>query len=204
MFDACRKITHPAEGIYGIRFSKGRGESWHWVTFLWSAGGDVMSYDAAKDEWTATFDSDEAVTALDFYVRLTSEHWRDPLDGRDRYGYATKETDSSQKWDLGQIGFFPTYIDARLFATIDPDIVGMVPVPKGYPDKNGVRHRGGELNSRMQGIFAGKDWRLVGFVIVPTVRPDGGHFEPSPAVVVCGNVVFCFFRRVFSIRRSGL
>ena len=157
LFDACRKITHPAEGTYGIRFGKGKDESWYWVTFLWSAGGDVMAYDAEKDEWTATFDSDEAVTALDFYVRLTSEHWRDPLDGRDRYGYATKETDSDQKWELGQIGFFPTYIDARLFATIDPDTVGMVPVPLGYPDKNGVRHRGGELNSRMQGIFAGCD-----------------------------------------------
>ncbi|MBR3648739.1 MAG: extracellular solute-binding protein, partial [Victivallales bacterium] len=157
LFDACRKITHPAEGTYGIRFGKGKDESWYWVTFLWSAGGDVMAYDAEKDEWTATFDSDEAVTALDFYVRLTSEHWRDPLDGRDRFGYATKETDSDQKWELGQIGFFPTYIDARLFATIDPDTVGMVPVPLGYPDKNGVRHRGGELNSRMQGIFAGCD-----------------------------------------------
>lgn len=157
LFDACRKVTHPAEGIYGIRFGKGKDESWYWVTFLWSAGGEVMVYDEAEDEWKATFDSDEAVTALDFYVRLTSEHWRDPLDGRDRYGYATKETDSGHKWDLGQIAFFPTYIDARLFATIDPDVVGMVPVPRGYPGKDGVRHRGGELNSRMQGIFAGCD-----------------------------------------------
>ena len=157
LFDACKKLTHPAEGIYGLRLGKGKGESWYWVTFLWSAGGEAMMYDEEKDEWAATFDSDEAVTALDFYVRLTTEHWRDPKDGRDRYGYATKETDSGQKWELGQIGFYPAYIDARLFATIDPDVVGMVPVPKGYPDKNGVRHRGGELNSRMQGIFAGCD-----------------------------------------------
>lgn len=157
LFDACKKLTKPAEGIYGIRLGKGKAESWYWVTFLWSAGGEAMEYDAEKDEWSATFDSDEAATALDFYIRLTTEHWVDPADGKDRYGYATKETDSGQKWELGQIGFYPAYIDARLFATIDPDVVGMVAVPWGYPDKNGVRHRGGELNSRMQGIFAGCD-----------------------------------------------
>lgn len=150
----CRRLTNPKEGIYGIALGKGLSESWFWVTFLWSAGGEVMAYDDATDSWRACFDTDEAVTALDFYLRLTAEHWRDE-DGRDRHGYAMKEAGTGKKWDDGQIAFYPAYIDERLFQTINPDLVGMVPVPRGYPDARGVRHRGGELNSRMQGIFSG-------------------------------------------------
>ncbi len=154
LFDYCRALTNPKEGIYGIRLGKGPSESWYWVTFLWSAGGDAMVYDAASDKWNVCFDSDEATTALDFYLRLTAEHWVDE-EGRDRYGYATKESEDAKKWELGQIGFYPAYIDERVFQTINPDLVGMVAVPLGYPDKNGVRHRGGEINARMRGIFSG-------------------------------------------------
>lgn len=150
----CRKVTDPKSGTYGIIFGKGEAESWYWVTFLWSAGADAMKYDEATDSWSSCFDTDEAVTALDFYLRLTAEHWVDET-GRDRYGYATKEASDRKKWDLGEIAFNPAYVDERLFQTINPDLVGMVAVPQGYPDKNGVRHRGGELNSRMQGIFSG-------------------------------------------------
>lgn len=156
LFDACRKLTDPAKGTYGIRFRSGKDESWFWITFLWSAGGEAMVYNETTDQWRATFDSQAAAVALDFYIRLNTERWTDPNDpSKIRYGYATKEAQGQQKWDLGQIGFMPAYIDEHLFATIEPDIVGMVAVPYGYPDPNGVRHRGGELNSRMQGIFAG-------------------------------------------------
>jgi multiple sugar transport system permease protein len=153
-FADCKKLTNPKEGTYGARFGKGKSESWYWVTFLWSAGGEAMVYDKEKDEWRAAFDSHAGAVALEFYTRLCSEHWVDE-DGKDRYGYAYKETEAGQKWELGQIGFYPSYIDEKLFSTINPDITGMVAVPRGYPDKNGVRHRGGELNSRMQGLFAG-------------------------------------------------
>ena len=152
-FAACKKLTDPQRGTYGARFGKGKSESWYWVTFLWSAGGEAMMYNAEKDEWRASFDSRAAAVALEFYTRICNEHWVDEI-GRNRYGYAYKETEAGQKWELGQIGFYPAYIDEKLFSTINPDITGMVAVPLGYPDENGVRHRGGELNSRMQGLFA--------------------------------------------------
>ena len=152
----CKRLTDPERGTYGMLLGRGQQESWYWISFLWSAGGDVMHYDQKTDEWSAVFGSDEAVTALDFYLRLTTERWVD-RNNVTRYGYATKETANSKKWDLGQIGFVASYLDERLFSTINPDLVGMVPVPKGYPDQNGVRHRGAEINSRMQGIFAGCD-----------------------------------------------
>lgn len=154
LLEYCRRVTDPKEGIYGILLGKGADESWYWTTFLWSAGGEAMRYDETSDQWSACFDTEEAVTALDFYLRLTAEHWTDS-DGRDRYGYAMREAGGGRKWEDGQIAFMPAYIDERLFQTIQPDLVGMVPVPRGYPDAKGVRHRGGELNSRMQGIYSG-------------------------------------------------
>lgn len=149
LYQACKKIADPGQGRYGIAFGRGPHESWYWVTFLWSAGGEVMEYDEATDEWRACFDTPEAAAAVEFYTRLCSEVWYDKENKR-RYGYAAKEADTYRKWDQGQIGFMSTYIDEKLFSTINPDLVGMVPVPIG-PGGN----RGGELNSRMQGIFSG-------------------------------------------------
>lgn len=147
---ACRRVTDPAAGTYGIQFSRGPAESFHWVTYLWSAGGEVMVQDEQTGEWSAVFDSPAAATALDFYTRLCTEPWVD-TNGRTRYGYAAKDASQiGQKWALGQIAFQAAYIDEQVFATINPDTTGMVPVPIG---PTGLR--GAELNSRMQGLFAG-------------------------------------------------
>jgi multiple sugar transport system permease protein len=147
--DACRRITDPARGIYGLGMGRGLHESWYWVTFLWSAGGDVLDYDEERDEWRAVFDTPEAAVALDFYTRLSAEPWTD-AQGKRRYGYAYKETDKNHKWERGEIGMVFEYVDEKLFATINPDVTGMVPVPRG-PGGG----RGAELNSRMMGLFAG-------------------------------------------------
>ena len=155
LYDACKKVTDPAIGNYGIAFGRGKTESWYWVSYLWSAGGKAMEFNETTGEWRAAFDSREAALALDFYTRLATEHWVDE-EGRDRYGYATKETDRYQKWDLGQIAFMESYIEEKLMATINPDVTGMVPVPLG---PSGTR--GAELNSRMQGIFAGVESPVV-------------------------------------------
>ncbi len=152
----CKKLTDPVRGTYGVRLGKGQQESWYWVSFLWSAGGEVMERDEKTDTWRAVFDSKEAVTALDYYLRLTTERWID-RNNVTRYGYATKEAEGGQKWELGQVGFMPAYLSERVFSTINPDLVGMAPVPLGYPDENGVRHRGSEINAGMNAIFAGCD-----------------------------------------------
>lgn len=149
LYDACKKITDTEKGTYGISFGKGIDESWNWVTFLWSAGGEVMSYDKTKDEWQAVFASKAGAEALDFYTKICAEPWRSK-DGKLHFGYATKEHDRWQKWQLGQVGFMQQYIDEKMFSKINPDVTGMVAVPLGPGG-----HRGGEINSRMQGLFAG-------------------------------------------------
>jgi ABC-type sugar transport system permease subunit len=119
------------------------------VTFLWSAGGEVMEYDEDTDEWRCVFGSREAAVALDYYIRISTEKWTDPL-GNVHRGYSSRDSaDSYAQWDRGEIGMMLNYIDEKLFSTINPEITGMVPVPLG---PTGIR--GGELNSKMMGLFA--------------------------------------------------
>jgi len=154
LYEACRKITDPKRSIYGLLLGRGKHESWYWMTFLWSAGGEVMTYDEQKDQWRCVFDSEAAAKALDFYTRISSERWVD-AEGKVRRGYAYKESQNWAKWNDGQIAMCMGYILGNVFATINPEVTGMVPVPLGPPDANGKRIRAGELNSQMMGIFSG-------------------------------------------------
>jgi multiple sugar transport system permease protein len=131
-----------------LAVNRGVEESYHWLGFLWSAGGDVMRYDAGSDEWSACFATDAGARALDFYVRLLAEPWRD-RHGALRFGYVTRES-ASRKWSMGQVAFIQAYIDTQMFQSINPDLIGMVAVPKG-PD--GMR--GGEINAKMRGLYSG-------------------------------------------------
>jgi len=150
MLDAARRLTDPAAGTYGLQLARAKHEAWYWVTYLWSAGGEVMVYDEPSDRWRCVFGTREAALALDFYTRLSAERWVD-AHGVVRRGYSTKDaSDAWVKWDRGEVGMALAYIDERLFATINPEVTGMVPVPLGPGG-----HRGGELNSRMMALFAG-------------------------------------------------
>ncbi len=156
LYEACRKITKPQEGITGILLGRGKHESYHWATFLWSMGGDDMVYDPQTDDWRCTFDSRAAAIALDFYQRLTLERWTDD-NGRPQRGYSTRDTIgrvAESQWSDGKVGMTTAYIDEKLFSRINPDVTGMVPVSLGFPDENGKRIRGGVLNSGMFGLFS--------------------------------------------------
>ena len=146
---ACRAIADPASGTYAIGLSRGKHESYLWLPFLWGAGGEALEYDPASRRWIAAFDSPEAARALDFYLRITSEPWRDSL-GRLRRGYAIKDpSEANLKWQRGQLGMRFSYLDDQLFANLNPDLTGMAPMPVGPAS------RGTEINSRMLAIFAG-------------------------------------------------
>ncbi|MBU0679757.1 MAG: extracellular solute-binding protein [Verrucomicrobia bacterium] len=146
---ACRKLTDPANGIYAIRFGRGKHESWYWTTFLWSMGADVLEYDEDANRWDVVFDTPAAAEALDYYTMLCTEPWTD-AEGKRRYGYAYKDpSEAYVKWERGEIAMAMGYIDEKVFATINPDVTGMAPVPIG---PTGLR--GGELNSRMMGLFS--------------------------------------------------
>ncbi len=150
LMSACKKLTNPDKGTYGIVLGRGKHESWFWVSFLWAAGGEVMEYNETTDQWRCTFDSPQAAEALDFYVRLSAEKWTDK-EGKVRRGYSSKESSESwPKWDKGEIGMLYAYIDEKMFSQIDPEVTGLAPVPFGPTGK-----RGGEINCMMAGLFSG-------------------------------------------------
>ncbi|MCS7048048.1 MAG: extracellular solute-binding protein [Verrucomicrobiae bacterium] len=150
MYQAARKIADPARGRYAIYFPSGKHESWNWVTFLWSAGGEVMVYDEEQDQWRCTFNGPGGVEALEFSTRLSAERWVD-AGGRVRRGCVYKDPrDGYVKWDRGENGMIVGYISERVFATINPELTGMVPVLLGPTGQ-----RAAELSSQMMGLFAG-------------------------------------------------
>lgn len=162
---ACKKICNTAPGRYGFRLPKGIKEAYRFSDFLWSGGGKVMTFDKKKNSWQAVYDTKETVVALDFYLKLTSEKWRDKWNTA-RVGYVYKNTDSI-KWDQGDIGFNSTYLDEEMFSTINPDLVGIVPVPRG---PGGISSS--QINCTMLGLFGGiKDpavrdaaWEYMNFI----------------------------------------
>jgi len=148
-YQACRNIADPANGVYALGLSRGKHESYLWMPFLWGAGAEALVFDDHENRWRAVFDTPEAAEALDFYIRLTTEPWVDS-GGRPRRGYAIKDTaEISMKWRRGQLGMIFSYIDQRVFANLNPDLTGIVPLPLGPVG------RGTEINSRMMGLFAG-------------------------------------------------
>src|SRR5262249_9698630 len=48
----CRKIHVAVPGAYGMAFSPSGDESWSFMSFLWSAGGEAMK-DVSTNEWRA-------------------------------------------------------------------------------------------------------------------------------------------------------
>lgn len=147
----CKRMTDPKRGRYGMTLVAGKHESWGWMSFLWSAGGDAMVYDAETDQWRCVFDSPEATTALDFYVTLATERWTDD-EGRVQRGYAYQGTgyDNGARWERGDIAMEFGTIGDQVFSKINPELVGMAPLPLG---PTGVR--GGEFNAGLLGLFAG-------------------------------------------------
>lgn len=179
LLQAARTLTQPEKGIYGIFLQRGKQEAWYWLTFLWSAGGDVMTVDPETDQWTCIFDSPEAAVALDFYIRLCAEKWID-TNGEIRRGYSAKDVlQATTKWNRGEIGMMFAYIDEKLFADINPEVTGMAPVPMG---PTGLR--GGELNSKMMGLFSG--------IREPAVRDAAWEymrFYDSPDSLACKTAI---------------
>jgi multiple sugar transport system permease protein len=146
LFEFAKRLSDPGRGRYGIAVGAGQHASWDWMAYLWSAGGEAI---VKRDgEWVAAFDTDEAVTALEFYLKLTMERWTD-TDGKRQIGYALRAGDNNA-WTEGRLGMMCPYLDDKSIGQgIDPSVVGIAPFPRG---PTGLR--GTELNCMMMGVFS--------------------------------------------------
>ncbi|WFB36320.1 extracellular solute-binding protein [Kiritimatiellota bacterium B12222] len=148
LLSASRKLTDPGQGRYAVRLVRGNDESYHFMTFLWSAGGAFMTMDPETGEWSLAYDSPEAAAALDFYLTMTTEPWVD-AQGVPRRGYAYQDVAGAWgKWQRGEIAMTQGYMDEEMFNVINPELTGLAPMPLG---PTGIR--GSEINNRMLSLF---------------------------------------------------
>jgi multiple sugar transport system permease protein len=138
------RLTVPERGQYGIALYGGPQASWYFLNFLYSAGGQAVRRDP-DGQWRAVFDDRAAVAALQFYQKLMRTKWK--RGGKDYQGVAYRSTEVYTKWNLGQIGMDFMYLSDDLMANVNPNLVGIAPVPKGPAGL-----RGSELNCTMYGI----------------------------------------------------
>ncbi|MDD5688420.1 MAG: extracellular solute-binding protein [Elusimicrobia bacterium] len=142
-----RKITDPDKGIYGTEFVNEGIASWYFYFLLLSAGGKAVVQNE-KGEWRAVFNTPEAVDAVYFYTRIIQEPF--VKNGKTVYGAAFNDKDMNTKWGAGKIGMRIFYFNPDTIAEVDPQFIGICPVPKG---PTGLR--GSELNAGSLAIFSG-------------------------------------------------
>lgn len=156
LYEYARRLTRFENKTYGLFAPWGTMDtSWDFITYLWSAGGEAVVQDE-NDQWRAAFDSDEAVEALLFYLKLTASKWTDSSD-KPHEGVVLRSGVDSKAWEEGRLGINVMYLDEKSIGRgIDPSLIGIAPVPLGH---TGLR--GSEVNCWMMGIFAGqKDKRV--------------------------------------------
>ena len=155
LVEFAKKINAADPRNKGLVLNNGQQSAWNLMNFLWSTGGEAVE-EVAPNEWRATFNSEAALDAFEFYYRLT------------------RGEEIATRGDIAQlsagggarrIGMQFSYIGAD--SRMDPNLWGFGAVPKG---PTGLR--GAEINSTMLGIFAGvKDpkvrdaaWRYIEFM----------------------------------------
>jgi multiple sugar transport system permease protein len=145
--ETARRLANPSKGIYALGFATGSQAAYSMFTFLCSAGARVVEQQA-DGSWRAAFDSEAAVDAFAFVDALQRE--RVARDGREG-PIVYRGADINARWEIGQIGILFGYLGSGRFTGINPQLIGVAPVPRG---PNGLSSA--EVNARMYGIFAGQ------------------------------------------------
>lgn len=151
LYNYARRLSDPSRKRYGMMLLGGEHAAWDFMPYLTSVGAQAVALDK-NGQWTAAFATPLAVYALDFYLRLTCEPWKD-ADGRNQYGYTSRSpgADTASAWGEGRCGMAVMYLDEQSIAGgVDPALIGIAPFPAG---PGGVGKT--ELNCKMMGIFSG-------------------------------------------------
>jgi ABC-type sugar transport system permease subunit/ABC-type glycerol-3-phosphate transport system substrate-binding protein len=147
LLDYARRLTQPKEGTFGMRLSV---YGYSWLEFLHGAGGEVVRQDE-KGQWRAAFNTEAGVTSVDYFIKLTTEEWKDNT-GKVHHGYTgAMDADIQAAVRDGKIGMLLTYLDDKtLSGNIDMNQFTVAPFPLGPTGK-----RRSEINCMMMGIFSG-------------------------------------------------
>lgn len=149
-----RRLTLPGRGRNGqygtMLYSTPEAMSWSAYTYLVSNGARALKQDETG-QWRAVYGSREAAEALYFIWRLVHEPFErngeEITSGTVRF--VTTWPEMRTRWLRGEIGMYFTTLDNEMLGEINPQLVGVAPVPAS---PRGTR--GSELNCHMLGIFS--------------------------------------------------
>ena len=131
-----RAINQQATGNVGLLLNQGAQAAWNLLPFLWSAGGEAVE-EVAPDDWRAAYNSDAAVTAYEFYYRLTEAE-----------KIANRQSEQANDSQLRKVGM--RFAELGGASNLDPEVNGIGPIPSG---PSGVGS--GSINARMYGMYSG-------------------------------------------------
>ncbi|HWL54245.1 MAG TPA: extracellular solute-binding protein [Chthoniobacteraceae bacterium] len=157
LLEFARKIEALGPQYKGLLVNGGASASWELMNFIWSAGGDALT-EVAPDEWRATFDTPQAVTAYEFYYQL--------VEGE---RLAARFTGTLTTQERQRAGMFFDNVGGGAIS-FDPELFAFGAVPAG-PDG----FRGAQINAWTLGIYSEIDdprvrdaaWRYVSFMTGP-------------------------------------
>jgi multiple sugar transport system permease protein len=132
-YTACQKLTNQEKGQWGFAFEQG-SESYYWINFLWSAGGEIAARQTPNGPYLACFNTPAGEAALQFYRKLLTAPWKD-ASGKEWKGVATRSSTRRQDISAGRIGMWFAYqsddIANMNSFDLNPSLMGIAPMPKG-------------------------------------------------------------------------
>lgn len=147
LLEYSRALTIPEKSQYGMLFGHGHGISWSAYFLLVSNGAEAMRMDE-EGRWSAAFNSRQAAESIYFFWRLLREPFE--RDGKIIVGGAGLHGNATQDWNRGKVGMRASTLDVDMLGTINPQLVGIAPLPESP-----IGGQGGEVNARMLGVFTG-------------------------------------------------
>lgn len=148
-YEYSKKLTIPEKGQYGFGFqSSPSGTAFHWINFLWQAGGDIVEQDK-KGNWHSVFNSPAGVKALLFFRKLVTDEWVRESDGKRFHGVASHTTSFATDITQDKIAQWFNYSSDMVTnkqGGINPSLLGIAALPAGPAG------RANEINAGMWGI----------------------------------------------------
>lgn len=141
-----RKLHNPAIQRHAMAFPPGTSMSYHLYPFLVASGGRAMQRNE-EGKWRAAFAERGVAEGIHFAWRLLREPFE--RDGEILEGAASLRSDRNILWLRGQLSMRFATLDEEILATVNPQLVGISPLPKG-PEGG----RGGVINAQMMGVFS--------------------------------------------------
>jgi len=177
LYDIAMRVTQPEKKIYGIGLYTKTDAAWNFMNFLWSAGSDAVVQNEKGEWYAAYDDEGAVEAVDFYWTLRRGKWGRCPRDhepvpfprgktearckkcgltlqagdleaeGKLYVGVVDESPNPYLNWDRGQVGMVFNYLYDQNIAQVNPNQVGLAPVPKGPHGQ-----RGSEINCTMYGI----------------------------------------------------